>query len=238
MCRLISSPRLKPGDLKVWRLQEQTDLFYLQRYRKKLEEMEQRSLECIKEFFYQGNAYCSVSWGKDSVVVASMCRKLDLPMGYIRIEPYNNPECDLVRDAFAPNNYYEAVVKRDGAICSHASGVFQEGVKLLETYFGTDRRITGIRKDESQARRLRGFKSTERSCVPIANWTAQDVFAYLQWQELPIHPAYAMSNEGQFDRKHLRVASIGGDRGKQFNRRAWEEIYYPDILWQSEISPN
>lgn len=239
MCGLIHSPRFKPGDLEAWRRLELADLLYAQRYRAKLERMADRARATIAEFLHDGPAYCSVSWGKDSVVVADLCRDLGIPFGYIRITPYNNPDCDLVRNAFAPDHYREAVVVRpDDAECSHSSGVFEDGARLLESEFGTSRHISGIRTEESQSRRLRGSANTKNSCVPIARWTTQDVFAYLNFKNLPIHPAYAMSNGGQFSRNHLRVASIGGSRGTQFNRREWENLYYPEILWKSSISPS
>lgn len=231
MCGLIHSPRFRTGDLEAWRRLELADRLYAQRYRAKLQRMADEAQATIAAFLEDGPAYCSVSWGKDSVVVADLCRGMDLPMGYIRITPFNNPDCDLVRDAFAPEHYHEAIVVRpDDEECSHSSGVFDEGGKLLEAEFDTDRRITGIRKDESQSRRLRGSANTKRSCVPIAKWSTQDVFAYLALHNLPIHPAYAMSNGGQFHRNNLRVASIGGVRGTQFNRREWENLYYPEIL--------
>jgi len=239
MCGLIHSPRFRPGDLDVWRRLELADRLYAQRYRAELERMADEARATIAAFLADGPAYCSVSWGKDSVVVADLCSGLGLPYGYIRITPYNNPDCDLVRDAFAAAEYFEAVVIRpDDAECSHSSGVFGDGAKLLNQEFGTDRRISGVRKDESRSRRLRGSANTKRSCVPIAKWSTQDVFAYLALKNLPIHPAYAMSNGGQFHRNNLRVASIGGSRGTQFDRRAWEELYYSDILWKSSTSQN
>jgi len=51
---------------------------------------------------------------------------------------------------------------------------------------------------------------------------------------LPVHPAYAMTAGGRWDRKHIRVASLGGQRGAQYGRREWEREYYGDVLRRLE----
>lgn len=233
MCGLIHSPRFRTGDLEVWRRLELADRLYAQRYRTKLECMADEAKATIAEFLQDGPAYCSVSWGKDSVVVADLCREMGVPYVWVKVEERFNPDCPMVADAFGPANYLEveAEAGEDGKTSSL-------GFEDAATIIGTPRHISGIRTEESQSRRLRGSANTKNSCVPIARWTTQDVFAYLSLKNLPIHPAYAMNNSGQFDRKHLRVASIGGSRGTQFNRRAWENLYYGDILWKSSTPPN
>ena len=236
MCGLIPSPRFRPGDLDVWRRLELADRLYAQRYRAKLDRMADESRATIAAFLEDGPAYCSVSWGKDSVVVADLCRGLGLPYVWVKVQPISTPEGPQVAAAFLGTEEYQEIE----VWCSkdehgwHASGTLEAGFSQL----GHARRISGIRKDESQSRRLRGSHNTKNSCVPIAKWTVQDVFAYLSLHNLPIHPAYAMSNGGQFDRNHIRVASLGGERGTGFDRRHWEELYYSQELHQIEsLSP-
>jgi phosphoadenosine phosphosulfate reductase len=232
MCGLIDSPRFRPGDLDVWRWLELADRLYAQRYRAKLERMADEARATIAAFLADGPAYCSVSWGKDSVVVADLCRGLGLPYVWVKVQPIFSPECEAVAAAFLDGEDYQEIE----VWCSkdsdgwHASGTLEAGFKQL----GHMRRISGIRKDESQSRRLRGSHNTKNSCVPIAKWSTQDVFAYLSLKNLPIHPAYAMSNGGQFDRNHIRVASLGGERGTGFDRRHWEGLYYFERLHEIE----
>lgn len=72
--------------------------------------------------------------------------------------------------------------------------------------------------------------STERTCAPLAWWTAADVFAYLATHDLPVHPAYAMLGGGRWRRERLRVAEIGDTHGKGGGRLEWETEYYGDAL--------
>jgi phosphoadenosine phosphosulfate reductase len=72
--------------------------------------------------------------------------------------------------------------------------------------------------------------SSEQTCAPIGWWKAEDVFAYLYKYKLPVHPAYAMTQGGQWDRKRIRVASLGGRRGRGMGRAQWERAYYRDVL--------
>lgn len=57
-----------------------------------------------------------------------------------------------------------------------------------------------------------------------------DVFAYLHKHDLPVHPAYAMTMGGFYDRRWLRVSSLGGLRGADRGRAEWEQQYYGDIV--------
>lgn len=71
------------------------------------------------------------------------------------------------------------------------------------------------------------------ACRPIGRWTAVDVFAYLRRHDLPVHPAYAMSCGGHYDRRWLRVSPIGGITQAHRGRADWERAYYPDIVEES-----
>ncbi len=152
---------------------------------------------------------------------------------WIKVKNRFNPECIEVK-----NNLLNQISIQYLEIESNP-GIDGEtsipGFLKAESTLKCDRYISGIRTSESSNRRLRGSKNTLRSCVPIAKWTTQEVFSYLWMHKLPIHPAYAMSNGGLFNRNYLRVASIGGSRGSQFDRRVWEEMYYRDVLSQNWV---
>lgn len=68
--------------------------------------------------------------------------------------------------------------------------------------------------------------STDRTCAPIGNWTAEHVFTWLHMLNLPVHPAYAQTYGGQLDRGRIRVGALGGERGTGHGRREWERRYY------------
>lgn len=77
------------------------------------------------------------------------------------------------------------------------------------------------------------------SCRPIGNWIAGDVFAYLHKNQLPVHPAYAMTYGGARDRASLRVHPLccaipvlGKDTQLVDNSawEQWEDRYYPDVI--------
>lgn len=60
------------------------------------------------------------------------------------------------------------------------------------------------------------------------------MFAYLHRFDLPVHPAYAMSRGGLWDRDRIRVASLGGRRGEGMGRAEWERAYYGRELTRLE----
>lgn len=68
---------------------------------------------------------------------------------------------------------------------------------------------------------------------PIGRWKATEVFAYLHKHNLPVHPAYAMSNGGAHDRRWLRVHALGGVTGADRGRSDWEEAYFGDVIHAS-----
>ena len=157
---------------------------------------------------------------------------------WVKVKPIFNPECELVRDAFLklyPNvNYHEIEVEcpvTDGK--AKAKKTLENGFKQVEKELNTNYRISGIRGQESGVRKLRqklyGVES-KYTLAPITYWSTLMVFAYLNYYDVPTHPAYAMTHGGLFDREYLRVASIGGKRGSNFDRTTWEKMYYPEIL--------
>lgn len=182
-----------------------------------------------------------VSWGKDSVVVAhlSMGRH---PVVWVRERPNDNPDCLAVRDAYlaaVPSRYEEIEVTFADV------GAFASGFAQARAMFG-DRHISGVRAQESAARRIsirRLGLDTSRSAAhghalrPIGHWSSLDVFAHLERHDLPIHPAYGFTMDGVLDPLRLRVdslctpgADIGTMPGEGHGRREWERRYYREHL--------
>ena len=232
---LLSSPKHSAADLQEWNRLVRYDRV-LARSRG-LAEKEDQALTDIVKFATAGLCYVGVSWGKDSVVVADLaCRSgLDLPLVWIRVEPIANPDCAVVRDAFLamnPSAKYEEIeiwCQRDEKGW-HATGTLERGFAEAVDRFGY-RYVSGVRADEASYRKTRmrvhGTVSG-RTCAPIGWWKGEDIFAYLEKHDLPVHPAYAMSFGGTLDRQRLRVASLTGQRGTGFGRADWEQRYYRD----------
>lgn len=199
---------------------------------------------------YAAGTYLAAN--KDSVVVADLIARagLPIPLVWVRVEPVENPDCVLVRDAFRalypehPYDEIEIACERHGGPVEPRSvgvgsrspfrwaGTLERGFALAAERHG-DRYISGVRAAESGPRKMRmriHGVSTARTCSPIGWWSTAAVFAYLHAHRLPVHPAYAMTAGGAYPRDRLRVAALGGSRGSEFGRREWERAYYPDQM--------
>lgn len=243
---LLPSDRLTPDDLAYWREIEAADRSNVRVRGSRIRSLVDRSMDEITKFTASKDCYAGVSWGKDSVVMAHLIwrtmavTKVVVPLVWVRVEPIANPDCGMVRDVFRERfycDYSEIVVHCDrGVFDWHASGTLEAGFQEAERRFGT-RHVSGVRGEESGARAVRMRRwgpTTGKTLAPLIYWTTDDIFAYMNAYNLPIHPAYAMTAGGRWDRKHLRVASLGGQRGVQYGRREWEREYYGDVLRRLE----
>lgn len=255
---LLASSRHRPTDLAAWHaLGERSDA--AQARILDWGRMVGRAVDDIITFATAGRCYVATSWGKDSVVVAhlaelvAMLTGAHLPIVWIRREPIDNPDCALVRDAFAARfpdaDLREVLVEceRDPAHPGRwwTRGVLgrtdddrpkQVGFARARERFGA-RYISGVRGAESGARtrRMRAFgTTTDLTCAPIGWWSTAAVFAYLHRERLPVHPAYACTVGGVYDRERIRVGSIGGPQGRGHGRAEWERTYYPEVVRRLE----
>lgn len=238
---LISSPRHTAADLELWRELEAADLLH---YRTaNVAAKADRAKAAIREFAAAGRCYCSVSWGKDSTVLAHLVEATDLPslpFMWVTVGELD-VGCDRVRDHFLgmwPRAYREIRVEA-GERTDRGTRGKREGFALAEAEFGP-RRLIGIRADESGGRAISlrhlGIASAN-SCRPLGWWTEADVFAYLAFHGLPVHQNYAMLGGVRWQREQLRTAPLGGKRGDQFGRAEWEREYYGDVLRRLEAKP-
>jgi len=213
---------------------------------RRLERREAEAIACIEAFAREGPCYAGVSWGKDSTVLAhlvTMC-SVTVPLVWVRVEPIANPDCSLVRDEFLSAHDIEYVELEVWCTWSdgeyHATGTLEQGFAEAGRRYGA-RHISGVRADESGARKTRMRRhghNTRRTSAPIGWWTGEEVYAYLYRHALPVHPAYAMSLRGLLDRNRIRVASLGGKRGEGFGRAEWEQRYYPDAMRRLACPPD
>ena len=239
---LIDSPRLTPEDRAAWDALERYDSVFAARFPA---ERINRAEQTIRDFAAAGPCYVSTSWGKDSTVVAHLAATsgIRLPLVWVRVKDWENPDCPAVRDAFLDQyghlvDYHEIEVDANAPRWwdhdTHAPDTARTssaGFAEAGRRFGA-RHVSGVRGEESRMRGMvmaRWGDAGPAACRPIGRWTAIDVFAYLHRYDLPIHPAYAMSFGGKKDRRWLRVSSLGGIRGGT-SRAAWERRYYPEII--------
>lgn len=230
---LIDSPRLRSGDRERWDRASNLDMAWsrTEAFGRLVRQTEDR----LAGWSAGKRGYVGVSWGKDSVVAAHLSDVIGWPLVWVRVEPIANPECRDVRDAFMrmfPHADYDEIVIE---IAPAADGKYYAGGTLERGFATAAKRhgpchVSGIRGAESaQRKRLQtGGGVTERTCAPLIHWSAPDVWAYLAANDLPIHPAYAMTSTGQC-RDRLRVSSLGGLRGRGTGRAEWERVYYPEV---------
>ena len=235
---LLASQRYNSADAARWTSLERADEVYASTFR--FRRHVNRAESWLRGFVAEGrSAYAGVSWGKDSTVLADMVARVApaLPLVWVRVEPIANPDCVLVRDAFLALHrgarYEEIVVEctRDTGGW-HATGTLERGFAEAARRHGAAH-VSGVRAEESGARKRRMMASgeaTATTCAPIGWWKAEDVFAYLFARGLPVHPAYACGISGPWTRERIRVASLGGQRGRGHGRREWERTYYGDAL--------
>lgn len=239
---LIPSPRLSGADRAWWERMEHYDDALSQD--PALGRLEAQGRAAVAEFAAAGNDWSvSTSWGKDSVVAAhiALLEVPDARLVWARARHVETPECEDVRDAFLaahPRARYEEV-EYEFRVPLRGEPGFETAAPqdaLGESLSG--RYVSGVRAEESRIRRMsighRGLV-TRNTCRPIGRWDAMHVFAYLHREDLPVHPAYAMTVGGRHDRRWLRVhplccapppmsAVYGTDSAE------WEDQYYGDVI--------
>lgn len=240
---LIDSPRLTARDRETWeRLEHYDDALSRDR---RLDRLADQARRAIDEFLAAGPAYVSTSWGKDSVVACHIAALVEprITIRWARADHVEMPECEQVRDAFLaahPHVRYQEHPYRFRVPLRGEPGFDDPDAEsqdaLAETLTG--RRISGVRAEESRIRSIsighRGLV-TPGTCRPIGRWTAVQVFAYLRREDLPVHPAYAMSAGGYYDRRWLRVHPLltalpGQSAVHGRDPATWEDRYYGDVI--------
>ncbi|MGN8689415.1 phosphoadenosine phosphosulfate reductase domain-containing protein [Segatella copri] len=246
---LIDSPRITGPDRNHWAALERYDNLIAEADSARLDRIEGEAISEIRRFLDADEGFVSMSWGKDSVVVAHLAYLADpqVTMKRARVADWEPPETDWVRDAFLDThpgiNYHEALYEgrvpqrgEPGFEAIHADPNRKATNIMAKLIPG--RYVSGVRAEESAVRagslRWHGT-STERTCRPIIRWTAVDVYAYLHSRHLPVHPTYALSFGGKLDRRWLRVHILGSTKAKRSavhgrDSESWEETYYGDVL--------
>jgi phosphoadenosine phosphosulfate reductase len=238
---LIASCRHRKEDRELWRNLEVMDRanYHLRKVAAKAE----AALEVIRQFVAAGPVYAALSFGKDSTILAHLLWLLSregvsVPAFRVRMDGIETPGTDEVEAEFLkrfPLDYRRVESPHDPEeerIDGDREPALVRGIAMCQSLAGTKRYINGIRAGESAIRRSRVKKglALENSCSPIGHWQDSDVFAYLAHHDLPVHPNYAMTLGGLFQREKLRVCMLGNHKGRQYGRLLWEKTYYPDVL--------
>lgn len=225
---LVDSPRLTDADRRAWELLRQKDARLAAASAGRLARLADTARQVIEDFAAAGPCVVQTSWGKDSTVLAHLLatsRVADqVPLAYATSATVPgriaNPDSPQVRDAFLAVWRNVRYVELNG------------GLGAIARELGTDRRVTGVRAAESPRRkrsaRYHGL-GTDRSCRPIIGWAHHEIWTYLEAHDLPVHPAYAMSEGGVLNRDELRVHSLGGMDGSTYGRIEWEDRHYGDL---------
>lgn len=242
---LITCDRHTKKDLELWKDYDEIDSI-------KLKELNndkiQKAINEIHKCCLESKSYVSISWGKDSVVLAHLCylAKVDLRMVWLKESPMYNPYCEIVRDEFLKKykfKYHEIIIDYGSTgfapfLDNHGDSIlFHSIADAINVSFG--RRITGIRNQESNKRLLRYMNygmTTKNTSAPLSLWKTWEIFAYLKYYDLPIHSNYAMLGGGRYKRENLRVDCLAGTQGNGIGRIEWEKEYYQDILNKIERS--
>jgi phosphoadenosine phosphosulfate reductase len=242
---LLLCDRVTPTDLSLWKRYEEADVIVGHEVDKN---KSLKSMDIINKFIEDGECYFSTSWGKDSVVMLHLGYRLlgnNMKVWNIRVIPNRNSYCDIVRDKFLGRfnvSYNEMVCDYTDIIRSNLTlyeyniatdKIWYNAIGKIRDSCGMVKHCLGIRSDESNVRLLRCLKygnCTKYSCAPIAWWKATDVFGYLNYYDLPIHPNYAMLGGGRYNRDHIRVSELGDSHGRGIGRNEWEREYYSDFL--------
>jgi len=241
---LIKCYRHTKEDLELWKEYEEADLIYYESRKERFKEKEKIAIEDIKSFAKKNKCYASVSWGKDSTVLAHLVYRscVDIPLFHIRQIPTENPHTREVRNIFLKKyniRYFEGIADYRNISMKLVESeqekmkdkMFYKQFRIFSTKNG-NHYMSGIRRDESVGRKFRIIKGSKISIslAPIGQWSLQDIFSYLLYYNLPVHPNYAMLGAGIWERKRVRVDELMGERGNASGRREWEMEYYKDIL--------
>ena len=225
-------------DLELWKEYEEADSVHSEL--SSFKEKEEKSLELLER---TKPKVISVSWGKDSSVLAHLAHRADLCCVYLYLCPFpydtENPYSYLVSDKFLELyklkhyvvKYYCKTSAKDRKDNANEDKILNEWKKMAaeaNKLFG-GRFATGIRMQESSGRAINGKlygEETKDSVRPLLKWSQNDIFAYLKKHDVPVHPYYACLDSGRFKREQIRVGTLYGVLANTFTiRQEFERIY-------------
>lgn len=214
--------------------------------------------QIIGDFAAQHRPYVSMSWGKDSMVLLWVVRRmgLDLPVIWFDGGLYDEhpdtaafaarvcedwgvtmhvarPEIPLIeqwRRFGVPTGRF---TREDDAYTRQFVGALVAASRSI----GCDGALTGMRAAESRVRRVqfgrRGhtyFVASEHTWRgnPLWDWTTRDVWTLIDLEQIPVHPVYAQTRFAPRDT--IRLGVHAETAFGRFGSLASFKHYYPH-LW-------
>jgi len=155
----------------------------------------EKAKELVKQALAEDpNAAVAISWGKDSMVLLDIARRVRMTikafalMSNTEFEETEQLKKDIMQKWSIDYEQFNYDQPKDGLCCQDAKvEAMKEAVVNKKTI------ITGVRKDEGETRK--GFKHVEthqglKKYNPILDFTELDVWRYLAAYNVPVNPLY------------------------------------------------
>ena len=210
--------------------------FYLHAQKAKHKQLVAKTLSVIQDM-PATNPYISVSGGKDSSVILSLCRQIDADMPAVFYDVQANyPATEILLDTYQNLIRIKSVSRleelaKDGVHLKTASND-----SLIDEY-KFDGFFYGIRADEAKGRfksaQVRGYTFRKKQsqlwvCQPLIWWTSVDVWAYIVDQDLAYNALY----DRMWDRPvhSQRIASYTNNRAGNYGSIAYMRMVHPELF--------
>lgn len=190
----------------------------------------------------------SVSGGKDSVLLLSICREIAPGIEAIRADPPNPlPDreqhvADVVTWSGGRWHVVDYPWDVEAVLAGDVPYPHDRKVTVLSAYqrvAGFDGVATGIRASESRQRAIsvarHGLVLRRAdgvwSCRPLARWSALDVLAEVERRDLPLNPVYRhTAGIARLDYERLRDGTWWPHTGgHEVQVEEWINRYYPSV---------
>jgi phosphoadenosine phosphosulfate reductase len=149
-----------------------------------------------KAFAITDNAYCAISWGKDSIVMLHLIQQIKPTIKAINIgDKLENKQNNYQETINAymqrfPTNYQAIYYEEETE-----GGFYPQIRKIAKEY---ELAFIGCRREESKYRAIviskygtiHKYKSGSYRCFPLAYWNVKDIWAYLFKYDLPYLNSY------------------------------------------------
>ena len=192
--------------------------------------------------------YVAVSGGKDSTVLLDLVRRvIPTSPAVFSDDEWMFPETDeylsslqgLTRIAApAKHSYFFTSNKTQKSGVKWIVGAMNNAMQAYAAQHGYDCAMIGLRKDESQKRRahINAFgqifraKSGIIQCYPLAEWTTDDIWAYIRSRNISYNKAYDKMESMSVPRKEQRVGPFAVDAVLGYGqlvliKKGWPDLY-------------